>query len=345
MHQICLDANALAYIDKVKREYLSLNKAVMMAIELAEEKDVSWKRLYMLCRSNLKYETRCKVGDIVWAFLKRLEGILKDMGIRAKKSVLIHMILAAAYEEETVIMSANMNAYKAKPSELDERVQRAADKINQNMPDIVFLQEFKPGEGNYRVIDLLERLKMDYDVFYPYDYNENEEFDFCMCVALVERRLSEQAELLKTNVFSGIDGDSKLRSNMIKIGDKLFINAWMFQTLGVSNERLKVAKDMWNDILKIAGNMSLDKKEFYLMGDLNAYRGVEFGDNIETLEGKLVNTKILSDVRRSTRGNRVLDYSYANKSAAQANDIRTNIIDLKGISDHSGLITRIKTKK
>ncbi len=345
MHQVCLDANAIRYINKVKRGYISLNKAAMMAIELVEEKDVAWKRIYMLCRSPLKYETRCKVGEVVWAFLKRLEGILRDMGIRAKKSVLMHMILAAAYEDETVIMSANMNAYKAKPSELDERVQKAADKINQNMPDIVFLQEFKPGEGNYRVIDLLERLKMDYDVFYPYDYNENEEFDFCMCIALVERRMSQDARLLKTNVFSGIDGDSKLRNNMIKIGDKIFINAWMFQTLGVSGERLKVAKEMWDDILKIAGNMSLDKKEFYLMGDLNAYKGVEFGENIDKLEEKLVNTKLLSEVRRTTRGNRVLDYSYVNKSAAQANDVITTVVDMKGISDHSCLLTRIKTKK
>ena len=238
------------------------------------------------------------------------------------------------------MFTANVQGYKAKPSDLDRRMEQLAGKINEILPDIVMFQEFRTDEDLKRVETLNRRCCLDYVPVLPKEYDPETDYDHCICMALVRRDLAADVRIRDLRLNAQDAADCRLRANYFDVGSRTFINAWIPQTCGVSEERTKLASDMWMALLKEIRVQAGREKQFYLMGDLNSYKDGAFAQNLSEAGTMLIDTKDEDSIRKPTRGGHILDYAFANNNAYRKG-VTTSIVDMNGISDHNALLTRI----
>ena len=344
--QIVISKDTMTYFKDKGVEFLSLNKTLKLAIQTLDD-DIPWERFCIECKTvRSPGGRRLRVDDEVYAFLKGIKERFAQNDVKITFSRAAHILLKTAYENDRLrAVSVNVQGYKAKPSVLDKRLRELTKMMNEELPDLIFLQEMRVGEDLYRLNDLKKRLKIDYEAILPKGFDVDTEYDFCSCVTLIRKSLADKVKMHSIERNHNDTGDSKLRVNYFTVNGMTYINAWMFQTYGASEARKELAGQMWDKIMEeIRKNVGVDT-EFYLVGDLNAGEGVAFEDRIEELESRMVNTKLSVERKIPTRGGSVLDHAYCSKFANRVRTVDTTVWDTYGLSDHKALIMRLGRRK
>ena len=271
-------------------------------------------------------------------FLKKLKKHIKaTYKIFVPYSMLVCVLVKIYRNEiEKKVFSLNVKGYKAETDDFCERLKGIAERIKDELPDIVFLQEFRIGEKEVFLNTLRKELDKFYRFILPNRYGRSD-MNHCICISLVGKNISQgRSGRLR------YDGAFKLRYNFPALDDHVFINAWMPQIFSATPERQKMAEQMWDSLMASVDHFVKDKVKFCLIGDLNAYAGGPFGDRIRELNDKLVDTKILEDLERPTGEANILDYAFVNRAALYSAVIRTSVESMTDLSDHSALLMRIR---
>lgn len=304
--------------------------------------DVFWPRLVSDKSKNTGKRIGVKVDSDNLEFLRALKRQIREVyGIFVSYSMLI-CVLGSLYgkPKERKIISLNVKGYKASTKEFKARLKDIASILAKELPDIVFLQEFKAGEEEVFLGLLKKELKGYYEPVMPKSYKKEEEFSYCTCMILLRRDM-----VARTRRLHGEGAGFKLRYNLVEIEDFIFLNAWIPQTFDQKGGLKELAEAMWKDVSDTAIYYSRLHQNFCLVGDLNASINGVFDEKIRTLHYHLSDTKILDDSNHPTGVATMLDYVFANKYAMQSNMIRTKIMDPSikqaGLSDHDALVTSI----
>ena len=137
----------------------------------------------------------------------------------------------------------------------------------------------------------------------------------------------------------------ELRYNYFRADGKTYLNCWIPQLVGVSNERAEQGKKMWENVLAVAAANAGSGEEFFLLGDLNSYENGGSGayeNEIRRIGQILTDTKGESAAGRPTNKSHELDRVFVNRACARKERPETtffvpSLLRL-GLSDHEGLI-------
>ena len=281
-------------------------------------------------------------SDLVERFDKVVSYINRERRIVTRSFTMLKMLEHYLNPIKEVVLTINVKGYRCKDSDLIERLKAVAVQLNNLMPDIVFLQEVRIGEDKKILERLLNNLSARYFPVLPVSFNSELDYNACVCIALVRNDLMKKCKILRI----GNEGrEWKHRYNKLQISDRIYMNVWIQQTFGSSNENTRaIAEDMWQVVLSEAELYTNVDTAYYLLGDLNSCQDV-FGRELGLLSEKLVNTKCNSDFNTPTCALNILDYAFANRYAIQKNKVITRIFQPSMrelmISDHEALVMTI----
>lgn len=320
---------------------LTVNRLIGAARSTKMVTGIFWPRLVADKTINSGKRIGVKVDDANLEYLRELKRRIRAVyGIFVSYSMMICVLgMLFGKPPERRIVSLNVKGYKAGSKEFRARLMSIASVLVKELPDIVFLQEFKAGEEDVFLKVLRKELKGFYEPVMPRSYKKEEEYSFCTCIVLVRRDLKCKTMRLKEE-RTGF----KLRYNLLEIEDYVFLNAWIPQTFDNQDEsRIGLAEAMWSGITDTALYYSGKRQKFFLVGDLNASINGVFEEKIVYLNQYLRDTKIIDDATHPTGIANVLDYAFANRYAVQSDMIRTRIMEPSfkdaGLSDHDALLT------
>ena len=318
---------------------LTVNRLLNVARAEKSVYDRFWPSIVKDKKINNGRKVGVKIEPENREFLRTLKKyIRKTYGIFVPYSMLVIALLKIYRNKvERKAFSLNVKGYKAETDDFRRRLLGIAKKIREEMPDLVFLQEFRVGEKAIFLRCLVKELGSFYNVVFPKDYNDADH-DRCICITLVGKNVRHCKSGYLVN-----DRNFKYRYNLLILDDEVCLNLWMPQIFTSTPERQKMAEDMWASVMNTVDLYSRNAMKFRLTGDLNAYKEGPFGDRIQELDSKLIDTKIWEDQDRPTGEANVLDYAYANRTEVQLESIRTSVENMSDLSDHKALITRIRS--
>ena len=329
-----------------KQDYkpLTVNKLLKLAMSEGDRlKKIFWPRYVKDKGINSGRQVGAKVDTEGLNYLRELKKYIRStFNIFVSYSMLI-CVLIRIYNKpgNRLIMSLNVKGYKASIRTFSRCLRGIAARIKEQNPDIVFLQEFRPGDDNMFLNVLMKELGRSYRLILPAGYNEKEEFNYCMCVMLVGKHHA-RPKIMKMG--NGAE-DHKLRYNYVRIEDYTYLNVWAPQVSGGREDRMEAAQNMWVEIIKRAEHYSMKKEKFLLAGDLNAFMGGSLADKIMTLNYLLSDTKVIEAISVPTGPVNILDYAFVNRYAGSTDLVRTGILSpsirQQGLSDHEALLTSI----
>ena len=323
---------------------LTVNRLLKLAIGEGDKlKKLFWPRLVKDKKINNGRQVGAKVDSEGLGYLRKMKKYIKDtFNIFVSYSMLICVLVRLVGKAcKRTVMSLNVKGYKAMTSSFTGCLSGIAARIKEQMPDIVFLQEFRVGDDDRFLNVLMKELRKYYRLILPASYNGKEEFNYCLCAMLVGKHMS-RPKIMK---LKNEDEDYKLRYNYVKIEDYTYLNAWAPQVYGGRQDRIEAAGKMWNELIERAEHYSLKAEKFMLAGDLNAFVGGNLADKIFTLNSLLTDTKVLEAAAVPTGPVNVLDYTFINKYAGTTDLVRTEIlrpsVRHQGLSDHEALMTTV----
>ena len=304
--------------------------------------DRFWPGLVRDKTINSGKKTSVKLSKENLDFLKNLKKhIRREYDLFVSYSMLV-CVLLKIYErhDERRVISLNVKGYKAPSADFKRRIEAISKRILEELPDIVFLQEFRVGDGDAFLKILIKDLKRYYDLILPKNYTEAD-CSNCICISLVGKNNNQS----KSFKFKD-EGDYKLRYNMLKVGDYTFLNAWMPQIYSDREKKLDYAEGMWEKVSEIVDHYHGRNEKFCLIGDLNAYVGGPFENKILKLSYLMSDTKAMEDMYKATGPGNVLDYAFINRFAKETNTVRTTVlrpsIKRAELSDHEALLMNIR---
>lgn len=310
----------------------------------ASIKTLFWPRLVKDRSVNDGTRINIKLSDENLEYLRALKkSIRQTFGIFVSYSMLI-CVLTRIFRDhkQRVVMSLNVKGYKETADNFLERLGGIAEQISSVLPDIVLLQEFRVGEKQLYLEPLLQELGLFYEPFFPRSYIEKDNCTNCICVSLVGKHLAPRTRTAKLRRET--EG-YKLRYNYLKIGDYVFLNAWIPQTFSAQSVNTDHVEKMWKDVLDTAEEYSNKPQKFCLIGDLNSFVGGPFENNMLKLHYLLHDTKTNEDSTRATGLLNILDHAFVNRYALRRDLVSTSLLDpsvkAMELSDHDALITTI----
>ena len=119
-----------------------------------------WPRLVKDRSINCGKKVSIKMDDENLDFLRELKKeIRKKYGIFVPYSMLVCVLVRISKgNKERVIASLNVKGYKAQANDFVRRLKGIANVINNSLPDIVMLQEFRVGENSMFLKALMRKL-------------------------------------------------------------------------------------------------------------------------------------------------------------------------------------------
>jgi len=301
-----------------------------------------WPRLIKDKSVNFGKKVGVKLDIENLEYLRELKrNIRSKYGIFVSYSMLVCALLRLYRgTKEKVVMSLNVQGYKATVGDFVRRLRGIAEEIKKVLPEVVMLQEFRVGENRTFLKTLMKELGNFYDTILPKSYREREDYNNCICIILKGKHADYRKVMSLKDEYS-----FRHRYNLVEIDDQVILNVWAPQVFNSKQDRIELAEKMWKAVMDTAQFYSSKATKFWLIGDLNAYIDGPFEENIMRLNTWLRDTKILNDMNRPTGQVNVLDHSFANRFYGQTEMVRTSIyepsIKLRELSDHDALITTI----
>lgn len=322
--------------------HISVNRFLYIIREDDSVQDRFWPRLLKDKSINYGQKVGVKIDQENLDYLRELKKFIRNKyGIFVSYSMLIcALVKVHNNRKERILMSQNVKGFKAMSRDFVSRLKGIAKEVKKVLPDILLLQEFRAGDENCFLNAFMKELGDYYVPVFPISYKESEDFNNYICITLLGKNINHiQSKRLSNESYY------KLRYNMIEVDDYVMINAWVPQIFSAQSDRVNMAEKMWNCIINVAQYYHNKKQKFCLAGDLNAYLGGPFEEQIKSLNTYMWDTKIIDDLTRPTGIQNVLDYFYVNRFAELTDKIRTKVLEPSikqmELSDHDALITVI----
>lgn len=306
--------------------------------------ELFWPRLVKDKSINCGKRICVKMSDENLQFLRTLKADIREKyGIFVPYSLLVCVLIRLSKKNnERKIMSLNVHGYKTEADVFKKCISGIAKQIENALPDIVMLQEFRVGDKHIFLNALMRKLKRYYSYICPKSFKYKEHFNNCICLMLVGRNVTSGSKKLS---FVNETKDFALRYNFVQLDKDYYLNVWIQQIFSAQKERKDIADEMWAEILHTAQEFSTRKVRLILAGDFNSYVNGPFENELIRLRSILTETKTLEASNIPTGQTNILDYVFANRFMLQSEVVNTEILDPSMISlklsDHEALMTTI----